>query len=140
MAPRFHNEKLRRNSVVRRTYPASYLVIQRNCLAYNALVHEHQAGDIFKLHANDRVIAVNTTGTYAFAYLDPGRYRLVSQSENANGFVMDLEAGRDYYFLQNTFISGWGPKTSLSRNSKELVMYELDGTYYSNAVRKGGDM
>lgn len=35
-------------------------------------------GNQFKLHANDEVVAVNKTGTYSFAYLDPGKYRLIS--------------------------------------------------------------
>ena len=94
-------------------------------------------GNQFKLHANDRVVAVNKMGTYTFAYLDPGKYLLASQSENANGFEMSLEAGKDYYFLQNTFQGGWKAQTALSRNSKELVMYELDGAYLSNWKRKG---
>lgn len=93
-------------------------------------------GNQFKLHANDRVIAVNRAGTYSIAYLDPGKYRLVSQSENANGFEMQLEAGKEYYFLQNTFqgILRWD--TQLSRHSPELVMYELNGAYYSEWRRK----
>jgi hypothetical protein len=97
------------------------------------------AGNQFKLHANDRVIAVNKMGTYSFAYLDPGKYQLASQSENANGFEMELEGGKDYYFLQNTFQGGWKAQTALSRNTKELVMYELDGAYLSDWKRKGGD-
>ena len=94
-------------------------------------------GNQFKLHANDRVIAVNRMGTYSFAYLDPGKYKLVSQSENANGFDMDLEAGKDYYFLQNTFQGAWKAQTALSHNTKELVMYEVDGSYFSDWKRKG---
>ncbi len=90
-------------------------------------------GNQFKLHANDHVIAVNRAGTYSIAYLDPGKYKLVSQSENANGFEMQLEAGKEYYFLQNTFHGG---DTGLSRNSPELVMYELNGAYYSDWKRK----
>ena len=93
----------------------------------------------FKLHANDRVVAVNKMGTYSFAYLDPGKYRLVSQSENASGFEMELEAGKDYYFLQNTFQGAWKAQTALSRNTKELVMYELDGSYFSDWKRKGAE-
>ena len=93
-------------------------------------------GNQFKLHANDRVIAVNRMGTYSFAYLDPGKYKLVSQSENANGFEMELEAGKDYYFLQNTFQGAWKAQTALSRNTKELVMYELGGSYYADWKRK----
>ncbi|MGA2425754.1 MAG: hypothetical protein ABSG07_17265 [Terriglobales bacterium] len=90
----------------------------------------------FKLHANDRVIAVNKFGTYSFAYLDPGHYHLISQSENANGFEIDLEAGKSYYFMQNTFEGIVKGRTMLSRNSPELVMYEVDGSYFSDWKRK----
>ncbi|MGA2203789.1 MAG: hypothetical protein ABSG40_17705 [Terriglobales bacterium] len=93
-------------------------------------------GNQFKLHANDRVIAVNRAGTYSIAYLDPGKYKLVSQSVNANGFEMRLEAGKEYYFLQNTFQGAFKWDTGLSRNSPELVMYELNGAYYSDWKRK----
>jgi hypothetical protein len=87
----------------------------------------------FKLHANDQVIAVNRMGTYSFAYLDPGKYLLVSQAENANGFEMELKGGQIYYFLQNTFQQTIAPnQTALSRDSKELVMYLLNGSYFSD--------
>ena len=90
-------------------------------------------GNQFKLHANDQVVAVNRMGTYSFAYLEPGKYRLVSQSQNANGFEIELEAGRQYFFLQNTFQEGLTPAvTALSRNSQELVMYLLEGSYFSD--------
>jgi hypothetical protein len=95
-------------------------------------------GNQFKLHANDRVIAVNRAGTYSFAYLDPGKYELVSQSENANGFEMDLKAGETYYFLQNTFAGVFKLETALSRNSPELVNYLMSGTDYSDWSRKDG--
>jgi len=89
-------------------------------------------GNQVKLHANDQVIAVNKMGTYSFAYLDPGSYRLVSQAENASGFQMDLEAGKQYYFLQNIFQGGFKSETALSRNSAELVMYLVDGSYHAD--------
>ncbi len=89
-------------------------------------------GNQFRLHANEHVIAVNKQGTYSFAFLDPGRYRLVSQSENAYGFDIEFEAGKSYYFLQNTFDGTFKNETSLSRNSPELVMYLLDGSYYAD--------
>ncbi len=92
-------------------------------------------GNQFKLHANGHVIAVNKFGTYSFAYLDPGQYNLISQSENANGFTIQLEAGKSYYFLQNTFEGIVKGRTMLSRNSLELVMYELDGSYFSDWKR-----
>ncbi len=92
----------------------------------------------YKLHANDQVVAVNRMGTYSFAYLDPGEYELVSQTENASGFKINLEAGKDYYFLQDTFMGGWKAHTTLSRHSKELVMYELEGAYFSDWKRKPG--
>lgn len=86
-----------------------------------------------KLHANDSVVAVNEIGTYSFAYLDPGEYLLVSQAGNASGFRMKLEAGQDYYFLQDTLGDS---RTSLSRHTRELVMYELGGAHYSDWKRK----
>ena len=86
----------------------------------------------FKVHANDHVVAVNKWGTYSFAYLDPGKYRLISQAENAYGFDIDLEPGKSYYFLQNTFQGVFKSQTSLTRNSPELVTYLLDGSYYSD--------
>jgi len=93
-------------------------------------------GNQFKLHANDHVIAVNKLGTYSFAYLDPGQYNLISQSENANGFKIELEAGKSYYFLQNTFEGIVKGRTMLSRNSPEIVMYELNGSYFSDWKRQ----
>ncbi len=89
-------------------------------------------GNQYKLHANDKVVVVNVQGTYGYAYLDPGTYRLASQSENANGFEMNLEAGHEYYFVQETFMGMWKGQTALSRNSPELVTYLVDGAYYAD--------
>lgn len=91
----------------------------------------------FKLHANDHVVAVNTIGTYSIAYLEPGKYRLVSQRDDANGFEMELEAGHKYYFLQNVLQKGVVPNESvLSQNSPELVMYLLHGAQFSDWTLK----
>jgi hypothetical protein len=89
-------------------------------------------GNQFKLHANDQVVAVNRMGTYSFAYLDPGKYRLVSQAEDANGFDMELEAGHEYFFLQNAFQGAFRWETTLSRNSREVVMYLAEGSNFSD--------
>jgi hypothetical protein len=71
-------------------------------------------------------------GTYSFAYLDPGKYRLVSQAEDANGFEMELEAGHEYFFLQNAFQGAFKSQTRLSRNSREVVTYLAEGSYLSD--------
>jgi hypothetical protein len=85
--------------------------------------------DQLKLHANDRVVAINELGSYSFAYLDPGKYRLISQSDdNDSGFETELEAGKTYYFLQNRLPHG---RTVLSRNSGEVVTYLAADTYLS---------
>jgi hypothetical protein len=89
----------------------------------------------FKVHANDRVIAVNKWGTYSYAYLPAGEYVIASQSENARGGSVKLEPGKEYYFFQDTFMGTWKAKTGLSRHSKELVLYELEGVYYSDWKR-----
>ena len=102
-----------------------------------ALAARHAGkGDQIKLHANDKVVAVNKQGTYSFVHLDPGEYQLVSQVGNANGFRITLEAGKEYYFLQNMFKGTWKSTTTLTRHSKELVMYELSGAYYADWERK----
>lgn len=93
-------------------------------------------GSQYKLHANDKVVAVNIMGSYSFAYLDPGEYLLASQSENANGLKVNLESGKDYYFLQNTFMGAWKARTSLSQQSKEIVLHELSGAEYADWKRK----
>ena len=93
-------------------------------------------GDVFKFHANDHVVAVNVLGTYSFVYLDPGKYLLASELGNANGFEMNLEAGKDYYFMENIF-AGWKAKTHLTRNSKELVLYRIEASYLSDWTRHG---
>jgi hypothetical protein len=89
-----------------------------------------------KLHANGKVIAVNEMGTYSIAYVDPGKYSLIAQAQNANGFEMDLEAGKTYYFIQEMVIGAFGRiLTMLSRNSPEVVMYLVDGAYLSDWKR-----
>jgi len=93
-------------------------------------------GNQFKLHANSSVVAVNIPGTYSYAYLDPGDYLMVSQAENASGLRVKLESGRDYYFLQNIFTGAWKARTSLSQQSKEIVLHELSGAEYADWKRK----
>jgi len=75
-------------------------------------------------------------GTYSFAYLDPGQYNLVSQSENANGFKIEWRRAGRIIFLQNTFEGIVKGRTMLSRNSPEIVMYELNGSYFSDWKRQ----
>ena len=93
-------------------------------------------GNQVKIHVNDRVEAVNKLGTYSWFYLEPSEYQLVSQAGDASALQITVEAGMDYYFLQNTFSGTFKSNTTLSRHSKELVMYELNGAYYSVWNRK----
>jgi hypothetical protein len=87
----------------------------------------------YRFYANDQVVAINSMGTYSFVYLDPGDYLLVSQfGKKASGFRMKLEAGKDYYFFQDLFFGG----VMLSRHTKELVMYEVNGAYLADWKRK----
>jgi|SRR5580658_6675202 hypothetical protein len=94
---------------------------------------------LFSEDTNGKVIAVNEMGTYSIAYVDPGKYSLISQSDDANGFEMDLEAGKTYYFIQETVIGAafvtMRIHTLLSRNSPEVVMYLVDGAYLSDWKR-----
>jgi hypothetical protein len=92
-----------------------------------------------KLHANDQVVLVNRTGTYGFLHLDPGEYQLVSQSGNASAIRMTLEAGKEYYFLQETFMGSTKSNTQLTRHSKELVMFQLNASFHSDWKRQAGE-
>jgi hypothetical protein len=91
-------------------------------------------GGPFKLYANNEVVAVNAVGSYSYTYLSPGNYLLASQSGNSShitGIRLNLEAGKDYYFLQD-LTGGWTRlEIGLSMHSKELVLSELRGTFLS---------
>jgi hypothetical protein len=84
-----------------------------------------------KLHVDGKVIAANEMGTYTFFYLSPGEHTLVSQMGNASSLRLNFEAGKDYYFLQSTSIGWTSPQSLLSRQSKELVMYEVAGSRWA---------
>lgn len=88
-----------------------------------------------KLHANDRVVAVMTDGCYSFCHLDPGKYWLVCQAKAlATGLELELEPGKEYYFLLDAISQG--ALYQLSMHTKELVMFHLNGTVYSEWQRK----
>ncbi len=86
-------------------------------------------GSQYRLYANGKIVAVNRMGTHSFVFLDPGRYTLLTKAGNAGELTIELEAGKDYYFFQNTFMGFASAKNTLTRQSKELVLYELAGTY-----------
>jgi hypothetical protein len=88
-------------------------------------------GGQYRLYANGQIVAVNKMGTYNYAFLDPGRYTLRSKAGNVGELVIELQAGKEYYFFQNTFMGFASAKNTLTRQSKELVTYELTGTYHS---------
>lgn len=86
-------------------------------------------GPLVRLHANDRVIAVNGWGTYAFAYVDPGEYVLAAQmKDTASALRITLVAGKDYYFLEDIVKDG----AILSRHTQELVMHQVSGSRYAD--------
>jgi hypothetical protein len=90
-----------------------------------------------KLYANGKLVTINTEGTYSAFQLDPGEYALVSQTSNASGLTVTLKAGEEYYFLQNNLAPSRGTlsgrnETSLTRHSKEYVLFEVSGAYLSD--------
>jgi hypothetical protein len=89
-----------------------------------------------KLYLDDQVVAANEMGSYTFFYAEPGEHSLISQMGNASAIRMNFEAGKDYFFLQNTSIGWTSPQTLLSRQSKELVMYEVEGSYFATWKKK----
>jgi hypothetical protein len=45
---------------------------------------------------------------------------------------MKLEAGKDYYLTQTLYAKGIRLRSFLTRHSKELVMYEVAGSLWSD--------
>ncbi|MEP7352153.1 MAG: hypothetical protein ABI824_02875 [Acidobacteriota bacterium] len=78
-----------------------------------------------KLFANKELLAINISGTYSFAYVDPGEYAFLSDGHyNDNGLNLAVEAGKAYYFQQNQVGKN---KQTLSLQSPEVVMHEISG-------------
>ena len=103
------------------------------CPAFNT---RYAGKGLLKIHANNRVVGINKMGTYTFFYLEPNEYLLVSQGGDASGVRTLVEAGKDYYFLQTPTIGWVSVNSILNRQSKELVMYEVNGAHYSDWKRK----
>src|SRR5262249_38806212 len=89
-----------------------------------------------KIHVNNKVVLVNRSGTYGFFYVEPGAYQVASQAGNAVALQMTLEAGKDYYLLQEPFMGTVKSGTGLSQHSRELVMYLLDASNHAEWKRK----
>jgi hypothetical protein len=88
-------------------------------------------GGQYRLYANGKIVAINKMGTHAYVVLDPGRYTLMSRAGNIGELTIEVEGGKEYYFFQNTFMGFTSNKNTLTRQSKELVLYELAGTYHA---------
>jgi len=87
----------------------------------------------FRVFVNGRVAFVNRMGTYCFAYLDPGDHIIASRYGDGGGLRMTLDAGQSYYLFDNIVLKG----QSLSRQTKELAMFEMDGLDYADWKVKG---
>ncbi len=48
---------------------------------------------------------------------------------------VQLEAGKEYYFLQDVHMGAWKARTGLSMHARKIGLYELTGAYYSNWKR-----
>lgn len=76
---------------------------------------------------NGHRIGANHEGSYSFTYLDPGVYRISSTlGKTIYETRLTMDSGQGYYFIQNRLRGG-----ELSRHSREYVMFEAGGAYYS---------
>ena len=88
-------------------------------------------GGQYRLYANRNIVAVNKTGTYAFFNLAPGTYSLLSKTGNISVLDVVVEAGKGYYFFENSFMGFSSSKARLSRQSEALVRQEITGMYFA---------
>ena len=86
----------------------------------------------YRLQANNEVVAVYKQNNYVFFYLDPGEYVLASEDYNSSILKLKVEAGKDYYLFQDATAG----KAKLSIHPKQVVLYELQGTYYAEWKKK----
>ena len=93
-------------------------------------------GKEIRLHANNEVIAVYKMGTYLFVYLDPGEYVLAAETDNSSALKIKVEAGKEYYLLQDTKVGFRSYTAELSVHPKAIVQYEREGTYYADWKKK----
>jgi hypothetical protein len=87
---------------------------------------------IARAYANNKLVAVSSPGAYLYFYLEPGEYLLASETFDVTGLRMKLEAGKDYYLTQTLYAKGIRLRSFLTRHSKELVMYEVSGSLFSD--------
>jgi hypothetical protein len=93
-------------------------------------------GKVLNLHVNGDVVAAFRMGTYVYFYLDPGEYVLASEADNPSELKMKVEAGKDYYLMQDTKVGFRKYTAELSTHPKQVVLYELEGTYYADYKKK----
>ena len=87
---------------------------------------------IARVYANNKLVAVTSPGAYLYFYLEPGEYLLASETFDVTGLRMKVEAGKDYYLSQTLYAKGIRLRSFLTRHSKELVMYEVGGSLWSD--------
>jgi hypothetical protein len=88
-------------------------------------------GPQYRLYANRNIVAVNKPGTYAFFRLAPGTYSLLAKAGNISVLDVTVEAGKEYYFFENTFMGFSSSKVRLTRQAAVLVRQEITGMYFS---------
>ena len=87
-----------------------------------------------RIYANQKQIGLNSAGTYTYVYLEPGEIDLISSFLGLSLVKIKLEAGKTYYFVQQIYIGKALNHTVLSRNTKEIVMYEIKGARYCKSL------
>lgn len=89
-----------------------------------------------RIYANGKLVGANGPGTYVFFELDPGEYFLASETHDVVGLRLKAEAGQVYYLTQTQYSKGSRLRSFLTRHSKQLVMYEVAGAFWSNWGRE----
>lgn len=64
-------------------------------------------------------LGITKVGTYLHTPLAPGRYTLLSESESEAPVVVDVEAGRNYFFQQHVAFGAFAARTMLVRVDEE---------------------
>lgn len=82
------------------------------------------------VYANNQLVTVIWAGNYTFFHLDPGEYLLAGDTPAPTGLRIKVEAGKDYYFTLTPWHKGIRMRSFITRNSKELITYEMSGALW----------
>jgi hypothetical protein len=110
--------------------PGKATIVMTAPVAIFFAIKPEKKGPGILVYANDKLVTVIWAGNYTFFHLDPGEYMLAGDTPAPTGLRIKVEAGKDYYFTLTPWHKGIRMRSFITRNSKELITYEMSGALW----------